>query len=305
MQEDINQYSIIIVAHSSDLQLARHNIPVIYYFLRPKQIVIISNKEALSKVKQMKVPYVKFIDEDTIVPNLSLDKIKNLICIRNAKNGKVGWYFQQFLKMAYAAICEDEWYLVWDIDTIPLRKLSFFTKDGKGILDVKSEYHKPYFRTIKKLLSINKIIKESFISEHMLINKKAMLELIEQIEKNSEIMGIEFFEKVIYALNIKDLEGNGFSEYETYGNFVLKNYPAIYAVRRLRTLREGKILLGASPNRKMLKWASNSYDIISLEKYHEIDPFFGKCAKCFLRNFISMRAIWDLYKRINAGKYYE
>lgn len=302
---DINKYSIIIVAHSSDLELAKQNIPVIYHFLKPKQIVIISNKDAIFEIKQMKFSYVKFMDEDKIMPSLNLEEIKNLMQKRYPYVERAGWYFQQFLKMAYATICADEWYLIWDADTIPLRKLSFFTKDGKGILDIKSEYHKPYFRTIKKILGINKIIEGSFISEHMLINKKAMIELIYQIEQNSEIKGIKFFEKVIYALNIKELKGNGFSEYETYGNFVMKNFPEIYSVRKLRTLREGKILLGACPDRKVLKWASNSYDIISLEKYHKADPILKKCTKGFLRNFISMRAMWNLYKRINAGRYYE
>ena len=76
---DINKYSIIIVAHSSDLELAKQNIPVIYHFLKPKQIVIISNKDAIFEIEQMKFSYVKFMDEDKIMPSLNLEEIKNLM----------------------------------------------------------------------------------------------------------------------------------------------------------------------------------------------------------------------------------
>lgn len=294
-----------MVMHSSDLELAKQNIPVIYHFLKPKKIVLISGRDALPQINQMKLPYIKFLDEDSIAPSLSFKKIETLIHLRCRHTKRAGWYFQQFLKMAYAEICEEKWYMVWDVDTIPLRELPFFTEEGTGILDIKSEYHKPYFQTMKKLLDINKTIKESFISEHMLINKNVMTELIKQIEGNKKIEGNRFFEKIIQVLSVRELKENGFSEYETYGNFVLKNYPEIYTVRRLRTLREGKILLGDRPNEEMLKWAGNSYDIISLEKYHRMNPVLGRCAKSFLHHFISMEDMWNSYKKIYTGKYYE
>ena len=122
---------------------------------------------------------------------------------------------------------------------------------------------------------------------------------------NKKIEGNIFFEKIIQVLSARELKENGFSEYETYGNFVLKNYPEIYTVRRLRTLREGKILLGDCPNKEMIKWAGHSYDIISLEKYHRMNPVWGRCAKSFLHHFISMEDMWNLYKKIYTGKYYE
>lgn len=302
---NMRTYSIVMVTHISDLKLVKHHIPIIYYFLNPKDIIIISDKKAECEIKNMKLNYVKFIDENLMIPFLNFHSVEDVIKNRCLQTVRTGWYFQQFLKMAYAYICEDEWYLLWDIDTIPLRKINFFDKYGKGIFDIKTEYHKPYFQTMKKLLGINKGIYGSFISEHMLINKKIMLELLTKIEANKKLYGDIFFEKIISAVNVEYLKGCGFSEYETYGNFVVKNYSELYTYRKLKTLREGKILLKDSKNKKLLKWAKESYDIISFEKYHKTNFLFFACINKFLHHFMSMKDVWYIYKKIYTGEYYE
>lgn len=305
MRTDKFKYSVVLVVHVSDWDLAQKNIPVIYRFLKPRQIIVIASRNVEGRIKRMGLDYVKFLDEDKVFPALTYNGVSQVIRERCPSSNRAGWYFQQFLKMAYAVRCEEEWYMVWDTDTIPLKNIPFFTHDKKGILDIKTEYHRPYFGTMKRLIGLDKQIRESFISEHMLINKEAMMKLIKKIEDNNEIQGTAFFEKILYAVRIWDLKANGYSEYETYGNFVMHNYQDMYTIRKLRTLREGKILLGDCVSKKILKWAGNSYDIISFEKYHRTDPAFYKCTHSFLRYFISMKSMWWIYKRIHIGSYNE
>lgn len=69
-------------------------------------------------------------------------------------------------------------YLIWDSDTVLLQPLIFFDQDEKVPVNPKTEYHKPYFELIKKVLSIEKQVDFSFISEHLMINKSYMNELI-------------------------------------------------------------------------------------------------------------------------------
>lgn len=299
------KYSIVLAVHISDWGLAQKNIPIVYHFLKPKRIIVIANQKVGDKIKQMGWDYVKFLDEDRVFPYLTYNEVDKVIRERCLSSKRTGWYFQQFIKMAYAVVCEEEWYLIWDIDTIPLKNIPFFTQNMRGILDIKTEYNKPYFNTLKKLIGIDKQIRGSFISEHMLINKKVMIDLIENIENNNEIQGTAFFEKILYAVRNKDLRENGFSEYETYGSFVMHNYQDMYTIRKLRTLREGKMLLGDCLNEDVLKWAGDSYDIISFEKYHKIDPIFYKCTHSFLRHFVSMKFMWWIYKRTHIGNYTE
>lgn len=47
---------------------------------------------------------------------------------------------------------EDDYFLIWDADTIPLRKLEFFDGQGRMLLTKAEEYHPPYFQTYEKIL---------------------------------------------------------------------------------------------------------------------------------------------------------
>ncbi|MEI3192244.1 MAG: DUF6492 family protein [Lachnospiraceae bacterium] len=64
---------------------------------------------------------------------------------RTGKASRSGWYFQQFLKFGYAQVCEDEYYIVWDSDTVPLHPISHF-QDGKPVFTKKEEMEPPYLR---------------------------------------------------------------------------------------------------------------------------------------------------------------
>ena len=73
--------------------------------------------------------------------------------------------------MQYAFECRDEYYMVWDGDTVPCRKIEMFSKEtDQPYLDLKHEYHPEYFDTMGKILpGFRKVIERSFISEHKTI----------------------------------------------------------------------------------------------------------------------------------------
>ena len=140
--------------------------------------------------------------------------------------------------MEYCKICQDEYYLIWDSDTIPVKKVSMFNNYGIPYLDVKTEYYKPYFITMKKIFpNLGKKYKYSFISEHMLIKTDMMKNLINKIEVNNNILGNIWYEKIINSIDINELPYQGFSEYETYGTFVKKYYHKFYDIRLWKSLK--------------------------------------------------------------------
>lgn len=215
----------------------------------------------------------EFIDEDNLYEGLTYTTIKNMIIARDPYSGwHTGWYLQQFLKMAYAFSCKDDYYLVWDADTIPVNRIEMFNQEGKPFFDIKEEYHRPYFTLINKLFH-NQIKREnefSYISEHMLINVDYMKSMIREIESDRTLDGGEFYRKIVNTILDIDLGGSGFSEFETYGNYVYKKFPGIYQFRRLRTLRNGDRYLHYPPIEQELKWAAASYDIITMENYQNM-----------------------------------
>ena len=209
-----------------------------------------------------------FVDEDSLCDGLRLARIKDLVAARDCfAEKRAGWYFQQFLKMAYSMVCCDEEYLIWDADTIPLKRIDMHNGCGQPYFDVKEEYHWPYFSTMKRIFN-KKIMRPgfSFISEHMLIKSTYMRELIEVIMNNETLSGTNFYEKILSAVNDIDLLGSGFSEFETYGNYVFMTHPKAYEIRELKSYRKGGLCAKNEEEiEKIIMGLDQEYDILTIE----------------------------------------
>lgn len=263
-------FSLVLCVKDSDFELIKNNIPILKENLNPKEIIIISSNKINSNYDKQSA--IHFLDEDLVYPNMTFKSVHEYLKKLNIDPKVTGWYFQQFLKMSFCFISDKEYYLVWDADTIPLRKLSFFSEEAKPFFDLKREYEKNYFDTISKLFGLKKVRNESYISEHMLFNTNIMKELITKIENNDEIEGITFWQKILNASSITNCESQNFSEFETYGTYTDFYYSNKYAIRRMQSLRYGTFFLGNSPTPEILQWASKSFDIISFEHWDKSFP---------------------------------
>ena len=207
------------------------------------------------------------IDENSLVSGFSFDAVRDyLLKHPNVSPDRVGWYFQQFLKFAFAQTeyC-GEYYLTWDADTLPTSQIYFF-QDGHPLFTAKTEYHVAYFHTLEKLLGMGKTAPFSFIAEHMMFCKEVVLELIEAINC-SPVLGDSWFEKIINACDFKADDGSIFSEFETYGTFCCLKRPDLYQVRQLNTFRCAAMLCGRHITDYVMK-ALSSLDIATFEIYH-------------------------------------
>jgi hypothetical protein len=215
-------------------------------------------------------PQCIIIDENELVEGLTYDTIRKTL-VKHNSNQRVGWYFQQFLKMGFALskYVENDYYLSWDSDTLPLKPIEMFDYDEHPFFTMKSEYHQPYFNSLNRLLGIGKTNKKSYIAEHMLFNKNIMKELLYTIEK-SNISGERWYEKIINSMDFN--EPCGFSEFETYGTFCLHNYPSLYRERELSCFRYGGFIQGRLISRKVLEKLSFDISIVTFEPYHN-PPF--------------------------------
>lgn len=213
-----------------------------------------------------------FLDEDRIVQNLSFGSVKRHIEKLGGDTKNTGWYLQQFIKLGISLVCEEEFYLVWDSDTIPLNHIDFFDTDGRPFFNLKREYFHSYFQTIERLFGIKKSTKESFISEHMIFKADIVREMISKIEANEKIDGRNFYQKILAASDLlhRDFiktDQRFFSEFETFGTYCDAFHPKVYAKRRLRTLRHGTDFLGFDPTDEVLEWAAHDFDTISFESW--------------------------------------
>ena len=278
-------FDLIIPLALKDYFIIYKNIYYINKYISPRCTYIITNRVLIPIIsKEFCSKYhVCLIDEDSFAEGLSFSSIKNYMDKHFVSSRMYGWYFQQFLKMSFCEICNSDFYLIWDADTIPTSRLHFFDQNGRVLYTTRIDYNKPYFDTIKKLLPIKIFADYSFITEHMMVNTQLMKSLINEINDNCHIKGNYWFEKCINAIDPEVL--HGFSEFEIYGNYVLNKVPEMYVVRQLTTYRDAGRLYGRYiPKRIISEKFEGKYDIVSLEMWQT--PRFPYCIFDTLMKYI-------------------
>ena len=255
---------IIILATKKNISVLNISLPYIKRNIDHDKIYIVANKRDFEELRRLGV---SLIDEESICEGMSFDALAEIIEEISGEGKRAGWYLQQFIKMSWARYTEKECYVVFDSDTIPLKPIDYISDEGRYYLTLKGEYHKPYFDTIEKLFlgEITKCTEKSFIAENMIIDSAVMREMICEIERNNSLKGNKFYEKILYAISKESILKSGFSEFETYGNYILSRYPDKVELRELRSLREAMQIIGTAPSKDQLEWAAQDYQIISIE----------------------------------------
>ena len=212
------ELEIFIPCLEKDLINLELNINNIKIFLKHpiKRINIVSPKN-----KNIEI-FCKNFNVNFICENEILDKNKLKINYKVNKYDRSNWLYQQLLKYSFDSISETENYLVIDADTI-LTIPQVYENSGKNILLISDEYHEPYFEHYFKLTG--KIPKSnlSSVAHSMIFNKNVLKNLKTHIEKYNQLNWIDAI-----ISNIDANELSGFSEFETYGQWVIENHSELY-----------------------------------------------------------------------------
>lgn len=270
-------FDAIIVITPADYLRVRSNLPRMISNLPSNKIIFIGSHEVGELVAEENLPSkIGFLDENDIIPFDDVaDVMKSILSRDSIPRGVVGWYYQQFLKMAYSFHSQNEYYLSWDGDTVPCKPFSMFDDiTEKPYFDMKYEYHEEYFNTIATLFpGMNKALKKSFISEHMLFNKNLMKEMIGAILCNESIPGESFYEKILRAIRKDRLISNSFSEFETYGTYVAYKHTTDYRLKNWHSIRYGSIyFIPEELNDDDYQWLAKDFDAVSFEKNQDYNP---------------------------------
>ena len=192
-----------------------------------------------------------------------------------------GWYFQQLLKFQFAfCLTDDDYYLIWDADTVPLRPLEFFDAEGRMLLTKAEEFHVPYFQTYKNILGRPATREFSFIAQHMVIQKSVLRGMLAEIE--SHCAGNESWAWKIMR-NLGGEGSNRFSEYETYGHYIKEKHPERVVFRELPWLRRGASECGRNPSPQALARLGEKYFYASFEESERVYRRTGRKVRDLLR----------------------
>lgn len=259
------KYDIIVPMTTENLPVFRQNVEWMRKNLSGKRIVVLGAEALERPVKELGL---EFILEDSVVPGMSLGKVRTCLEDRLGAGKRAGWYFQQFLKLGYAYRCQDEYYITWDADTIPLHEIKHMV-NGHPVFTKKEEMEPAYFETLRCLFDgkVTRFGDFSFICENMIFHVEIMKEMLDCIMIQPGLSGSTFWERILSAVSNENLSESGFSEFETYGNYVMKYYPDLYRLRTLRGLRKGAEYFGRNPSKAQLRWAARSYDTIAFERW--------------------------------------
>lgn len=271
------KFDAIIVTTAADYKRVRCNYKRIVDLMPADKLIFVGNSEVGELVaSEPFADRLAFINENDILPFDDVHKIvKEILGRDDVPRGVTGWYYQQFLKMKYAEISEHDYYMSWDGDTVPTKAFSMFDEvSGKPYFDLKYEYHKEYFETMNRLFpGMGKVIRKSFISEHMLFKKEYMLDFMSVIERNGQSEGSTFYEKILKAIKPGDLLSSSYSEFETYGTFVALKHTDAYKLRDWHSVRYGSIyFIPDKMTEDDFEWLSHDFDAVSFEKNQDYNP---------------------------------
>lgn len=276
--KDVVEYDAIIVVTPKDFERTLPLHERMARFLPVSNIYVLGAEEIKDIIALEGNDKFKFINENAVVP---FDDVYNVVCEHmheaypgaDVPRATVGWYYQQILKYEYHRFSDNKYYLTWDGDTVPCKAFSMFAENHTTpYFDMKNEYNIDYFETLNKLLpGYGKCVEKSFISEHMLFDVDIVRELIEEIEKNENIVGDTWWKKMINSINPRKYSDGVFSEFETYGSYVAVNKPEAYKLRTWNSFRyAGHFLDPNNITKRDWDWLSKDFYALSFEKKHSI-----------------------------------
>lgn len=223
-----------------------------------RRIIIVSSKQLTSSAEwfdEKNFPFNKDLIALEVFGNLK-DAKKFL----SARNSRVGWIYQQLIKLYAMFTIPDlaDNVLMVDADTVFLRQVDFQTSSGAPVFTKAYEYHWPYFahaqRLIPWLVRLHPNI--SGVAHHMLFQRTILEDFFNTI---SSIHNKEPWRAMCNCIDKAQAEWSSLSEYEMYFNFTLiKSDQA--KIRELKWENLSRIdLIG--------KYERAGFDYVSLHSY--------------------------------------
>jgi hypothetical protein len=176
------------------------------------------------------------------------------------KHPRIGWIFQQFLKLYAPFVIPgiSSNVLIVDADLIFIQPTSFMNEKGEPLFNMGEEYYPPYFAHMERVLPELRRVQQQYsgITHHMLFQKPILEDLFSLISEKHQMAPWRALCRVI---DPKEAKHSALSEYEIYFNFVQLRTDQM----QLRPLR----FINVSPLKKLEKYKSLGYHYVTSHNY--------------------------------------
>ena len=157
MKNKLNICQVSLQGNIPIIKKNYNNFKKIYKDINLFLIVPKKNKKTFKKKLIFKDIFI--IDEESIISFSKFKKISNkylskTIYFKEIQN-RLGWYYQQILKISFIYDFIEkrkENIIIWDADTIIIKKINFFNKNFSNNHGTTSYFHRAYYETNKSIL---------------------------------------------------------------------------------------------------------------------------------------------------------
>ena len=199
--------------------------------------------------KKLKYDEFKFINENDLISIKEFKAIYEDLSVLNKHQellkNRLSWYYQQVLKLSFTVQFVErnrENIIIWDADTLILKKIEFFKNEKSIPYGTLFEFHKHYFKTNNSIIGelpkyfISSLVQfvALSVSEHYFFCKNIIkLDLTDKKERTALTISKMIIKNIFKSHN--HYNGSLFSEYELIGmsNLLYKKnkQKAIFSLR--------------------------------------------------------------------------
>jgi hypothetical protein len=251
---------VIIPAIDKDLATLPYVIDSIRTYVKHRigRIYIVSpNSSRIRKLCRRK--RCVYVNEKRVLPIT-----KHHIRYRSKSWDRSGWLYQQLLKLSGDTISKRD-FLVVDADTVFIRPHSF-RAGGKRIFYCRDWTQPEYYRTYRKLMGKRPAAPRSLVTHYMLFERAKLKRLKRVIERRH---GRSWHAAILRSID--RTKQFGFSEFETYGNYVygLGRSKTVLRSARNKSLSHSPARLTGARKRRLAKvYRSVSYHKRKIYRRH-------------------------------------
>jgi len=254
---------VVILCHKKDANTLPNGISSVQRcVIGLRRIIIISAEKYTDDAEWCDESIFPFTKESIL---LEICQSQNIAQQALKQTRTTGWIYQQFLKL-YAPLCIPNIsanVLIVDADVLFLQPVAFLQENGAGLYAVGSEYHKPYFEHMQRLLPDLKKLYNNYsgITHHMLFQREILIDFFDHIRAQHNLEPWVAIARTIKLNRENHLIHSCLSEYEMYFNFVFARTDQV-SIRHLKWKNIMRL-------RQLKRCIAEHYDFVAQHIYKE------------------------------------
>ena len=211
-EKDLPDIELVIPCHPKDFRLLRASIEMAQRFSKnPITSITLITPAKFAIQLQSQFANVKVLTDEAVLGSNFIDELRKYL-----PSDRYGWSIQQILKVKYSYTSNYPGVLIIDSDTLLCSPVTWLTKSGIQRLSFSNEFHAPYAINTEKHWGLSgRSTGMSFVTHFQLFQPDVLNSMFPNFQTD-----------LINWMSVTNWnEASAFSEYHSYGTWILNNAP--------------------------------------------------------------------------------